>query len=61
MKPDADESPGDDEVVDASVGGEPPLELVGIDARDEEVRVLRLDPEQLVADGAADDVGVELE
>jgi hypothetical protein len=36
-----------------------PLQPVGVDARDEEVRILRLEAEQLVADGSADEVRVE--
>ena len=36
-------------------------ETVVVDAWDDEVRVLRLEPEQLVAHGAADEVGVERE
>ena len=35
--------------------------LVVVDAEDEEVGVLRVEPEQLVADGAADEVRVEPE
>jgi hypothetical protein len=57
----ADEPSRDDEVLDAAMRREPALQLLGVDTGDEEVRILRLDPEQLVADGAADDVGVELE
>jgi hypothetical protein len=36
-------------------------ESLDVDTRDEEVRILRLAPEQLVADRAADNVGVEAE
>jgi hypothetical protein len=55
----ADEPSGDDQVVDAAVRLESPLQPVGVDTRDEEVRILRLETEQLVADGSADEVRVE--
>jgi hypothetical protein len=55
----ADEPSCDDQVLDAAVRLESPLQPVGVDARDEEVRILRLEAEQLVADGAADEVRVE--
>ena len=55
----ADESAGDDEILDAAVRREPLLEAVGVDTGHEEVGVLRVEPEQLVADGPADEVGVE--
>jgi hypothetical protein len=61
VQPHADEPSRDDEILDATVRREPTLQLVGVDAGDEEVRILRVEAEQLVADGAADDVGVELE
>jgi hypothetical protein len=38
---------------------ERPLQPVGVETRDEKVRVLRLEAEQLVADGAADEIRVE--
>jgi hypothetical protein len=38
-----------------------PLEPGGVDAGDEKVRVPGLEPEQLVADGAAYEIRVELE
>jgi hypothetical protein len=40
MQPHPDEPPRDDEVVDAPVRREQPLQLVGVDCGDEEVRVL---------------------
>jgi hypothetical protein len=55
----ADEPARDDQILDAAVRRERPLQPVGVDARDQEVRVLRLEAEQLVADSAADEVGVE--
>jgi hypothetical protein len=55
----ADEPPGDDQVFDAAVRLECPLQPVGVDARNEEVRILRLEAEQLVADRSADEVRVE--
>src|SRR5215203_4606505 len=51
----------DDEVLDAPVRLEPRAQLLRVDARNKEVRILRFEPEQLVADGAADEVGVEVE
>jgi hypothetical protein len=57
----ADQPPRDHEVLDAPVRREPALQLLGVDAGDEDVRVLRVEAEQLVADRAADDVRVELE
>jgi hypothetical protein len=54
-----DEPTGDDEILDAAVRLERPLQPVGVDARDEEVRVLRLEAEQLVADRSADEIRVE--
>src|SRR5580765_7711516 len=60
-EPQADALPGDLEVVDAAVRLEQRTKLFVIDAEDEEVRVLRVEPEQLVADGAADEIGVEPE
>ena len=39
-------------------GGAQPLV---VDARDDEVRILRLEAEQLVADGAADEICIEAE
>jgi len=59
--PGADEPSGDDEILDVPVRSELLLQLFGVYARDEEVRILRLVAEQLVADGAADEVGVEAE
>jgi hypothetical protein len=61
VQPHADEPSRDDEILDAPVRRETPLQLAGVDAGNEEVRVLRVEAEQLVADGAADDVRVELE
>ncbi len=61
METHADEAVGDDEVLDAAVRLERALQAVGVDARDEEVGVLRLEPEQLVADGAADEIRVEVQ
>ncbi len=53
--------PGDLEVLDAPVRLELGAELLVIHAENEEVGVLRLEAEQLVADGASDDVRVEAE
>jgi hypothetical protein len=61
VEPHTDEASRDDEIFDATVRREPPLQLLRVDTGDEEVRVLRLEAEELVADGAADDVRVELE
>ena len=61
VEADADEAAGDDELLDAPVRLERPRRPVGVDARHEEVGVLRLEAEQLVADGAADEVRVEPE
>ena len=61
MEPDADEPVGDDEILHAAVRRERRAQPLGVDARDEEVGVLRVEPEQLVAHGAADEVGVEPE
>jgi hypothetical protein len=55
----ADEPAPDDQVIDAAVRLERPLQPVGVDARDEKVRVLRLEAEQLVADRSADEIRVE--
>jgi hypothetical protein len=55
----ADEPSGDDQVLDAAVRLESPLQPAGVDTRDEEVRILRLETEQLVADRSADEVRVE--
>jgi hypothetical protein len=55
----ADEPSRDDQVFDAAVWLESPLQAAGVDTRDEEVRILRLETEQLVADGSADEVRVE--
>jgi hypothetical protein len=55
----ADEPAGDDEILDAAVRLERPLQPVGVDAPDKEVRVLRLEAEQLVADRSADEIRVE--
>ena len=61
MEPDADEPVGDDEILDAPVRRERGPQPLGVDAGHEEVGVLRVEPEQLVAHGAADEVGVEPE
>ena len=52
---------GDDELLGAAVRRERGAQAVDVDAGHEEVRVLRVDAEQFVADRAADDVGVEPE
>ena len=57
----ADRPAGDDELLRPSVRGERGAQAGDVDAGDEEVRVLRVEPEQLVADRAADDVRVEPE
>ena len=54
-----DEAAGDAQVLDAAVRGEFGLQSFGVDARDEEVRVLRVEAEQLVADRSADEIRVE--
>ena len=59
MQPDADEPVGNDEVLDAPVRSERGPQPLGVEAGHEEVGVLRVQPEQLVAHGAADEVGVE--
>jgi hypothetical protein len=59
MQAHADEPARDDQVLDTAVRLECPLQPVGVDARDEEVRILRLETEQLVADGSADEIRVE--
>ena len=61
VQPRADEAAGDDEVFDLAVRRECLLQSVRIDARNEEVRVLGLEAQQLVAHGAADEIGVEAE
>src|SRR5207302_1276160 len=58
---DSDQPVRDDEIVNAAVRLEHRSEAVGVDARNEEVRVLGVLAEQLVADGAADEVRVEPE
>src|SRR5579884_1631341 len=60
-EPDADDAVRDDERLDLAVRSQPPQELVLVETGNEEVRVLRRAPEQLVSDGAADEVGVEVE
>ena len=60
-EPEPDRAARDDELIDPAVRRERRAQLLGVEAGDEEVRVLRVDPEQLVADGAADEVGVEPE
>ena len=61
VEPDADEPVRDHEVLDAPVRRERRAQPLGVDAGYEEVRVLRLEPEQLVAHGAADEVGIQPE
>jgi len=61
MQPHADEPARDDELLDAAVQLERALQPVGVDSRNEEVRVLRIESEQLVANGTADEVGIESE
>ncbi len=58
---DADEPVGDDEVLDASVRRKRGPQPLGVDPGHEEVGVLGVQAEQLVAHGAADEVGVEAE
>ncbi len=60
-EPNADEATRYDEILDAAVRSEGRPQLLGVDAGDEEVGVPRLEPEQLVADGAADEIGVQSE
>jgi hypothetical protein len=55
---DADASPGDVELLGPAVSRERLAEALDIDPGNEEVRVLRVDAEELVADRAADDVRV---
>ena len=61
MQPHPDEPARDDEVLDPAVRLERGAQAVDVDAGDEEVGVLRVEAEQLVADRAADEVGVEAE
>ncbi len=61
MKPDADEPVGDHEILHPPVRCEGCPQAFGVDARHEKVGVLRLQPEQLVAHGAAHQIGVEPE
>ncbi len=58
-EPDAHQPVGDHEIFHAAVWSQCRAELVGVDAQHEEVRILRVEPEQLVAHGAADQVGVQ--
>jgi hypothetical protein len=51
--------PGDHEVIDAPVWLERLAQALRVDRGHEEVRIFRVEPEKLVADGAADEVGVE--
>ena len=57
----ADRPSGDRQLLCAPVRGERPSETVDVDAGHQEVGVLRLEAEQPVADGAADDVCVQVE
>ncbi len=59
MEPDADEPVGNDKILDPSVRSERGPQAFRVDPRHEEVGVLRLEPEQLVANGPADEVGIE--
>jgi hypothetical protein len=61
MEADADEPLGDDEILDAAMRCERRAERVRVHARDEEVGVLRLETEELVADGAPDEICVQAE
>ena len=61
IQPRADEASGDDQVFDLAVRRECLLEAFRIEAGDEEVRVLGLVAEQLVAHRAADEIRVEAE
>ena len=61
QQPHADALVGDDEILDLAVRLERRPQLGVADARDDEVELRRRPPEQLVADGAADEVGVEPE
>src|SRR6476661_10682827 len=58
---DADRASRHDELFGTAVRRESLAQSRDVDARDEEVCVLRVDAEQLVADRAADDIRVELE
>ena len=60
-QPHADALVGDDQVLDPAVRLERRAQLGVADAGDDEVVLPDRQPEQLVADGAADDVGVEAE
>jgi hypothetical protein len=57
----ADAPAGDLQVLNLAVGLEGAPQAVVVDAGNEEVRILRLEPEELVAHGAADEIGVEPE
>ena len=61
QQPHADALVGDDEILDLAVRLERLPQLGVTHARDDEVELRRRPPEQLVADGAADEVGVEPE
>ena len=61
VEAEADGPSGDDEIVDAPVRRERVAKLIGVEPGDEEVGVLRRAAEQLVADGAADEVRIEPE
>jgi hypothetical protein len=57
----ADEPVGDHEVLDATMGGERGAQTLGVETGHQKVGVLGVEPEQLVANGAPDEVGVETE
>jgi len=57
----ADRPPGDRQLIGAPMRREQLAQTVDVDARHEEIRILRLETEQLVTHGAADDVRVQLE
>ncbi len=61
VEADTHEAIGDDEILDAAVRSERRPQPLGVDAGHEEIRVLRVEAEQFVAHGAADEVGVEPE
>ena len=59
--PHTDRAPGDDELLGPAVREQRRAQPGDVDARDEEVRVLRVDAQQLVANRPADDVRAEVE
>ena len=59
MKAESNEAVGDDEILDASVRCECRAKPIGVETGNEKVGVLRIEPEQFIADSATDEIGVE--